>query len=132
MMRWFSGDWPEDPRLDPYREAVFELRHDGRVVAHLVTEVVRMRSLNFWLKQEVLHFQVHWLNGRVDGIDEDYAPGWYTVAQLEQGCFEPSWDDGLMLSATKVGSPRQEELLALYGPPDPRKSTWEGRPPPPF
>lgn len=85
----FSGQWPRDPRLDPFRKAVWELSRDGHVEAFLTTEVTRMRSLPFfWVKQEWLWYQVNWLDGRRDHPREDYGPGWYAVAELEQGRFE--------------------------------------------
>ena len=119
-MRWrpSSGgsDWPMDPRLDPFREAVWELSQAGRAVAYLTTEVTRMRSLAFWIKQEWLWYQVNWLDGRRERPDEDYGPKWYPVSDLEQGKFEV--DEGLVLDARPVIGPDRDRLWSEYGPPD--------------
>jgi hypothetical protein len=45
-----------------------------------------MRSFPFfWIKREWLWYQVTWVDGRRDRPEEDYGPGWYAVAELEQG-----------------------------------------------
>lgn len=75
-----------------------------------------MRSLPlFWLKRESLWYQVNWLNGEKDRPQEDYGPGWYTVAELEEGRFDPDDDD--VLDARPVGEIQRAELWAQYGPP---------------
>ena len=114
----FSGDWPCDPRLDPFRDAVWELSRDGRVEAFLTTTVIRMRGLPFfWVKREWLWYQVNWLDDRRDDPNEDYSPGWYVVAELEQGRFEHDDVDGLVFDVRPVGSPERDELWQRYGPP---------------
>jgi hypothetical protein len=53
----FTSPWPHDPRLDPFRDAVWELSRDGRVEAFMTTEVSRMRGLPFfWVKHEWLWY----------------------------------------------------------------------------
>lgn len=114
----FSGDWPRDRRLDPFRDAVWELSRDGRVEAFLTTAVSRMRSLPvFWVKREWLWYQVNWLDDRRDDPKEDYGPGWYVVAELEQGKFEHDDIDGLVFDAKPVEEPKRLELWQRYGPP---------------
>ena len=112
-----SGSWPQDPRLDPYRDAVWELRREGRVVAYLTTEVVGMRSLPLpWVKREWLWYQVNWLDGRRDRPEEDYGPNWYTVAELEDGRFEDGWTR-TSFDAKPVEGPDRQKYRELYGPP---------------
>ncbi len=115
----FEDPWPKDPRLDPFRDAVWELSRDGEVVAYLTTQVARMRSFPFfWVKREWLWYQVNWLDGRRDQAQEDYEPDWYTVAELEQGKFEPDWSDDLVLDARRVQEPERQKLWTRYGPPN--------------
>ena len=102
--------WPHDPRLDPFRDAVWELRLDGRAVGYLTTQVSRMRSFPLlWLRQELLWYQVNWLVGRRDRIQEDYGPDWCTVAELEHARFEP--DFGPVLEARGIEGAERERLL---------------------
>jgi hypothetical protein len=54
--------------MNPFRDAVWELSQDGQAVAYLTTEVTRMRSLAFWVKQEWLWYQVNWLDGGRDRV----------------------------------------------------------------
>ncbi|MEV8374846.1 hypothetical protein AB0P21_19065 [Kribbella sp. NPDC056861] len=116
-MTFSSDQWPHDPRLDPFRDAVWELSRDNQVVAHLTTQVIRMRSFPiFWLKRESLWYQVNWLDGEQDRPEEDYGPNWYTVAELEQGKFTPDDDDDV-LDARPVPEPQHQGLWAQYGPP---------------
>lgn len=110
--------WPQDPRLDPFRDAVWELSREGQVAAYVTTAVGRMRSLPaFWVKQEQLWYQVHWIDGRRDLLQEDYGPGWYAVEELEQGHFEPA-SDGQVFEARLVEEPDRSRLWAQYGTPD--------------
>jgi hypothetical protein len=47
-----------------------------------------MRALpDFWLKQEQMWAQVHWLDGGSEFPEEDYGPGWYSVEELLGGSF---------------------------------------------
>lgn len=112
-------DWPRDPRLDPFRDAVWELRLDGQLVAHLTTQVTPMRSFpGFGRKQEWLWYQVRWLDGRRDHADEDYGPEWYTVADLEAGRFEHAIvGETLHFEAQPVDGPERDVLWERYGPP---------------
>ena len=113
----FKDPWPEEPRLDPFRDAVWELSREGQVVAYVTTTVGRMRSFPaFWVKQEQLWYQVDWLDGR-DLLQEDYGPGWYAVAELEHGYFEPA-SDGQVFEARRVEEPDRSRLWAQYGAPD--------------
>jgi hypothetical protein len=112
---WFEEGWPQDPRLHPFRDAVWELSRDGKVVAYCMTEVIPMRSLpRFWVKREWLWYQVHWLDGRRERPQEDYGPGWFVVTELEQGMLAS--DDDSHLDASPVEGARRDELWARYGP----------------
>lgn len=113
-----SEDWPRESRLDLFREAVWELRRDGHVEAFLTTTVSRMRSFPFfWVKRERLWYQVNWLDGRRDEPREDYGPGWYAVAEFEQGRFEHDEIDRLVFDVKPVEEPERAELWQRYGPP---------------
>ena len=91
---------------------------DGEIVAYLTTEVSRMRSFPaFWLKREWLWYQVNWVDGGRDRPREDYGPGWYAVAELERGQFEPEVQDGLVLGAQPVNPTERNALWELFGPP---------------
>jgi hypothetical protein len=114
----FSGPWPQDPRLDPFRDAVWELSRDGQVEAYLTTQVFRMRSFPFfWVKREWLWYQVNWLDGRRDRMDEDYGPDWHTVTELEAGKFEHDSVAGLVFDARPVDAADRDTLWDRYGPP---------------
>lgn len=84
------SDWPQNPRLHPFRDAVWELSRDGETVGHLVSTVAPMRSLLFWIKQECVWFEVTWSDGTVDPDPplEDYGPEWVTVSELERGFYD--------------------------------------------
>lgn len=114
-----ESDWPRDARLDPFRDAVWELHLDGHLAAHLTTQVIPMRSLpGFGRKQEWLWFQVTWLDGRRDPAEEDYGPGWYTVADLEAGNFEHAIVGAtLHFQAQPVSGAERTVLWDRYGPP---------------
>lgn len=107
---------PRDPRLDPYRDAVWALSRDGRVEAHLVTQVTHFRHWPsgrryhewFWCK-------VCWLDGRQDVPEEDYGPEWFVVSELEQGSFES--DRGRKFDAKPVHGSERARLWEKYGPP---------------
>ena len=87
---FFSGDnWLKDPRLDPFREAVWQLPRDGRMVGHLISSVGPMRSFPaLWVKRESMWFGIVWSDGEHERYLGDYGPRWYTVAELEQGFYE--------------------------------------------
>ncbi|QTF72205.1 hypothetical protein [Arthrobacter woluwensis] len=88
--RWLGDgveDWPRDPLLDPFRDAVWQLSKDGRVEGWVTTSVAPMRALPaFWLRQEQMWSQVHWADGRREFLEEDYGP-WVTVGELLEGRF---------------------------------------------
>jgi hypothetical protein len=112
--------WPRDPRLDPFRDAVWELSLHGRPVAYLTTQVVKMRTypVPWGRKEEQLWFQVNWLDGRRDVSDEDYGPGWVVVADLEAGTFEyPDRGESINFDARPVLGEERGTLWDRYGPP---------------
>ena len=77
----FDGLWSHEPRLDPFRDAVWELSRAGHVDAYLTMSVIPMRSFPFfWVKREWLWFQVNWRDGRRDPPGEDYGPGWFSAS----------------------------------------------------
>ena len=87
--KWFDeANWPRDPRLDVFRDAVWELTIDGEIKGWLTTSVGVMRSFPFfWDKQEQMWSQVHWLDGKHEYLEEDYGPEWYAVEELLGGHF---------------------------------------------
>ncbi|WP_269306447.1 hypothetical protein [Aeromicrobium sp. HA] len=88
-----GDDWPKDPRLHPFREAVWELSRDGVIVGHLISDIWPMRSLPlFWKRQEHMWFALVWADGKVDRPNEDYGPDWCTVSELEQGFLDEGGD----------------------------------------
>lgn len=120
MGRLFDeSGWPTDSRLDPFRDALWELRLAGQPVAHLTTQVSPMRSFPaLWRKQEWLWFQVNWFDGRRDRSDEDYGPEWYSVAELERGRFV--YHDGgrdITFAASPITGEARDILWSRYGPP---------------
>lgn len=112
------GSSPGDPRLDPFRKAVWELSRDDRIEAYLVTDVTHFRSLPFGRQRhEWLWCKVCWLDGRQEPSEEDYGPEWFIVSALEGGHFESSGGHGGLFRATPVESARVDELWEHYGPP---------------
>lgn len=106
---------PRNPRLDPFRGAVWELSHEGTVEAHLVTNVSHFRYWPLGRKRhDSVWFKVCWLDGRQDTPEDDYGPEWYFISDLEQGRFEVS---GRTFDAKPVEGPRRDELWERYGPP---------------
>lgn len=91
--RWFDRqfdetDWPKDPLLDPFRDAVWQLSLDGEVKGWVTTSVTPMRSLPFfWSKLECMWNQVHWVDEKHEDVDEDYGPDWIDVEELLTGHF---------------------------------------------
>lgn len=113
-----EDSWPRDPRLDPYRDAVWELSRNGRVEAHLLTQVTHFRHWPFGRnRHEWLWCKVCWLDGRQGPPEEDYGPEWYNVAQLERGKFESDYDSGGVFDAKPVEDPVRDQLWERYGPP---------------
>jgi hypothetical protein len=114
----FNDPWPQDRRLDPFRAAVWELSRGGQVEAYLTCQVIRMCSFPlFWTKREWLWYQVSRLDGRQDRPQEDYGPGWLSVAELEQGRFDYDDVDGLEFDAKPVEGPHRDMLWERFGPP---------------
>lgn len=114
----FNHPWPQDRRLDPFRDAVWELSHEAQVEAYLTCQVIRMRSFPlFWIKREWLWYQVNWLDGRQDQPEEDYGPGWLAAAELEQGRFDYDGGNGLEFDAEPVAGPHRDMLWERFGPP---------------
>lgn len=112
----FNDPWPQDRRLDPFRDAVWELSRESRVEAYLTCQVLRMRSFPlWWVKREWLWHQVNWLDGRQDQPQEDYGPDWLTVTELEQGRFD--YDDGVEFDAKLVEGRHRDLLWDRFGPP---------------
>lgn len=93
MRLWLSQrtdgtDWPRDPQLDVFREAVWELSLDGELVGWLTTSISPMRATPaLWRKLEGMWTQVHWLDDRSGYLEEDYGPKWYSVEELRGGYF---------------------------------------------
>lgn len=87
LEKWFDEkDWPKDPRLDVFRDAVWELSLNGESMGWVTTGVMPMRSISFfWLKQERLWTKVHWLDGEHEYLDEDYGPNGKVGKDLRDG-----------------------------------------------
>ncbi|MFT4109863.1 hypothetical protein [Propionicimonas sp.] len=108
-----SSDWPRDPRLDPFRDTVWELSRSDQVVAHLVCRVVPVRRL--WARREQLWYRVCWLDGRAERALLDSGPVWSVLADLENGRFELLDIQGRVFDARPAPAGRQPELWARYG-----------------
>src|SRR6478752_1092018 len=107
---------PQDPRLDPYRDAVWELSRNGTVEAHLVTQVSHFRYWPFGRKyHESLVCRLYWLDGHSEPPEEDYEP-WVSVPELEQGKYESSYADGMFDAKPLEGSAR-DHIWDRYGRP---------------
>lgn len=105
--RTASEPWPQDPRLDPFRDAVWELSRDGRVAGHLVSSIGPMRSFPGWReRQEWMLYAVVWSDGTVERPNEDYGPQWLTVAELEQGYY----DDGDRYAARRLEGEARDRI----------------------
>ncbi|GAA0619880.1 hypothetical protein HPO96_25350 [Kribbella sandramycini] len=108
-----------DPRLAPYRDAVFELRHNGELVGHLTTQIWSMRSLPaLHLKRDQLWSQITWLDGTKERPEEDYGPDWPTLTELESGTYDPTYGDYSDLQATPLTGPARDTLWKTLGPPE--------------
>lgn len=107
--------WPRDPRLDPFRDAVWELRRHGQVQAHLTTRVVPQQHL--WAKREALWFQLIWLDGRRERPLLDSGPTWSITTDLEQGRFEVLDIGDRVFDARAVEGDERARLWKRYGPP---------------
>lgn len=109
-----SADWPHDPRLDPFRDTVWELSRDRRPAAYLTCRVVPVRRM--WAKQEQLVYRVCWLDDRRERSQLDSAPAWSIVADLEQGRFELLDIQGRVFDARPAPADQQQSLWRRYGP----------------
>lgn len=113
--KWFDEtDWPRDPRLDDFRDSVWELTLAGEIRGWLTTSISIMRSFPiFWDKQENMWSQVHWLDGEHELPEEDYAPGWYSVEELRDGHFvtdDPRNGQETSFTATRVTGTERDQL----------------------
>lgn len=116
-MRGVDG-WPRDPRLDPFRDVVWQLSRRGAVVGYLACRAVPMRgSPQVWEKQEWLWYRVTWLDGRHERPGLDHGPGWTVLSGLEGGRLELDDLAGTVLDAAPVEAARRAELWRRYGPP---------------
>lgn len=116
----FGGDWPADPRLDSFRDAVWELRLDREMVAYVTTQVGRMRSFpRLWARDEQLWYQIHWCDKRHDNLAEDYGLVWPVVEEFESGRFAYWHGDGseIEYDTCPVEPELCQELWDRYGPP---------------
>jgi hypothetical protein len=122
--------WPQDPRLDPYRNAVWELARSGRVQGYLTCRVIPTRSFpGLWAKSELLWYQVCWLDGRRERPGEDHGPGWPVVTDLEEGRFVADDLRGFTYAARPVEGQARQRLWARYGPAVGRAAPPSGRGP---
>jgi hypothetical protein len=117
--KWFDEEaWPKDPRLDAFRDGVWELSLNGESMGWVTTGVMPMRSFPFfWLKQERMWTQVHWLDGEHEYLEEDYGPAWPAAEELRGGHFvtaHPRTRLDVSFEATAVtGSERDRLWVAL-------------------
>jgi hypothetical protein len=81
-----------EPRLEPFRARLVELRREGEVVGHIATRVRSFWSPFSFRRNECVWFTIIWADGRRENPFEDYAPPWPTIEQLEHGRF--IWDRG--------------------------------------
>ena len=110
--------WPQDPRLDPFRDAVWELSRAGMPQAYLICRVIPTRSFPaVWARSELLWYRVNWLNGRRDRSHEDYGPNWPVLTELEKGRFEVDDIRSIVLDAHQVVGLERDQLWQQYGPP---------------
>ena len=119
--KWFGldeTDWPKDPHLDPFRDAVWQLSLNGETKGWVTTSVTPMRSLPFfWFKLECMWNQVHWVDGKHEDVDEDYSP-WVAVEELLAGrftTFDSRFDRDGTFDATRLTGPECDRLWAQLG-----------------
>jgi len=110
-----DGEWPRDARLDPFRDAVWELRYGGHVVGHLLCRVVPVSRL--WARREQLWYQVLWPDGRRERAQLDSGPVWSIVADLEKGRFELLDVGQRVFDAAPVPPEERDALCAQLGGP---------------
>ena len=114
---WFDEtNWPKDPRLDPFRDAVWQLSLNGEIKGWVTTSVTPMRSFPFfWSKLECMWNQVHWADAKHEDVDEDYSPEWFAVEELLTGNFttcDSRFDRDGTFDATLVTGPERDRLWA--------------------
>lgn len=115
---WFDEtDWPRDPELDDFRDAVWELSLNGEPRGWLTTSISPMRALPFfWDKEERMWSQVHRLDGSHLPLEEDYGPQWHSVKELRAGYFDmydPLSTDEVDFDAALVTGPERDRLWAV-------------------
>ena len=121
-MGWFrerfgfdESGWPQDPYLNPFRDAVWRLSLDEDPQGWVTTSVSPMRSLPlFWVRQESMWSQVHWSDGRRDFLEEDYSP-WITVEEMLSGRFttlDPHLGRDRTYDIVRVSGPERDRLWA--------------------
>ncbi len=118
--KWFDEtNWPRDSRLDVFRDAVWELTLNGELRGWVTTSIGLMRSFPiFWDKQEQLWFQVHWVDGTHEQVEEDYAPGWFTAEELLIGCLvtdDPQDGEETTFTARPVTGEVRDQLWKQLG-----------------
>lgn len=118
-MRWLdrhfdTKDWPTDPYLGPFRDAVWQLSSDGEVKGWVSTNVSPMRSLPFfWVQSECMWNQVHWVDDKHEDVEEDYSPLWVAVEELLTGQFSvvsSRFDRDGSYDASPVSGPARDRL----------------------
>lgn len=118
--KWFDeASWPKDPKLDPFRDAVWQLSSPGGLTGWVTTSVMPMRSLPFfWVKFESMWNQVHWIDGKHEDVEEDYSPDWFTVEELLSGHFttvDSRFNRDGTFDAVAVTGPERDRLWAELG-----------------
>ncbi|UUX59851.1 hypothetical protein [Glutamicibacter halophytocola] len=118
--KWFDdSDWPRNPELDTFRDAVWELKQDGQLRGWLTTSVSIMRSFPiFWEKQEQMWWQTHWIDGQHDFVEEDYGPGWYTANELRDGyvlVIDPKTQVEASFEANLMAGAERDRLWKILG-----------------
>ncbi len=112
-----DNSWPRDPRLDPFRNAVWELSRGARVEAHLTCRVIPTRSFpNVWARSELLWYQVVWADGRRERPGEDHGPAWTVVGGLEEGRFVNDDLRSFTYDARRLEGDERDRLWEAYGP----------------
>lgn len=104
----FDDNWPLDPRLDPYRDAVWELSRNNKVVGYLSTRGIPQRTL--WAKREVLWYQITWLDRRRERHRPTPDPPGASLDDLEHGRYELLDIGNRVLDARPVERPEHDRL----------------------
>jgi hypothetical protein len=113
-----------DEALDVFRGGVAELRLDGELCAHVVSEVV-----HFWspgrpfTMQERVFLRLEWTTGRAFEVIEDYPTWergeevWTAVSEMRTGVLTPNSHD-TTYAVTWLEGDERERAHAAYGPRD--------------